>query len=307
VSAATLLAEQEEFDAPSRSLARVSLARFRRRPGAMIALGVLVAIFAAGLLAPVLANGWDILDLENIKAGPSASHIFGTDSLGRDLLKRTIYGIRTTETIALGGAAIATLIGVLVGALAGFYGGWLDASVMRVADLVTAYPAVIFTLAAIVYLSPVYPNTMIFVFAAFMWALVARVVRAEFVRLRETEFVEAARALGAGDVRIITRHLLPNAAGQILVAATSMIGLIVLVDATVEFFGYGIPEAVAPSLGNLVSDTVKFQFGLGANNDVAIQNYAWWDWFFPGLVLVGILVCVNLVGDALDEALNPRR
>ena len=140
-----------------------------------------------------------------------------------------------------------------------------------------------------------------------MWALVARVVRAEFVRLRETEFVEAARALGAGDLRIITRHLLPNAAGQILVVATSVIGLIVLVDATVEFFGYGIPEAVAPSLGNLVSDTAKFQFGLGANSDIAIQNYAWWDWFFPGIVLVGILVCVNFVGDALDEALNVRR
>src|SRR2546423_2292733 len=178
---------------------------------------------------------------------------------------------------------------------------------MRLADLVTASPAVIFTLAAFVYLSPVYPKTLIFIFAAFMWALVARVVRAEVVRLREQEFVEAARALGAGDLRILVRHLLPNAAGQILVAGTSVIGLIVLVDATVEFFGYGVPAEVAPSLGNLVSDTVKFQFGLGANNDIAIQNYAWWDWFFPGIALVLILVCVNLVGDALDEALNPRR
>jgi peptide/nickel transport system permease protein len=306
VTAATLEVEQQ-FDVRPRSLARVGLHRFFRRPAAVVALVVLLAIFAAGLLAPVIGNGWDIIDLKHIKAAPSVAHPFGTDSIGRDLLKRTIYGIRTTELIALAGAALATFVGVILGALAGYFGGWLDAIVMRLADLVTAYPAVIFTLAAIVYLTPVYPHTMIFVFAAFLWALVARVVRAESVRLREQEFVEAARALGASDLRILTRHLLPNAAGQIVVAATSLVGLIVLIDATVEFFGYGIPAAVAPSLGNLVSDTVKFQFGLGATYDIAIQNYAWWDWFFPGIVLVAILVCVNLVGDALDEALNPRR
>jgi len=305
VTAATL--ELEQYDVRSRSLTRVGIHRFVRRPGAVAALAVLLAIFLVGLLAPELGRGWDIIDLQNIKSPPSTAHIFGTDSIGRDVFKRTIYGVRTTEEIALGGAALATLLGVVFGALAGWYGGWLDATAMRLADLVTAYPAVIFTLAAFVYLSPVYPHTLIFIFAAFMWAMVARVVRTEFVRLREQEFIEAARALGAGDLRILFRHLLPNAAGQILVAATSAIGLIVLVDATVEFFGYGVPAEVAPSLGNLVSDTVKFQFGLGSSYDIAIQNYGWWDWFFPGLVLVAILVCVNLVGDALDESLNPRR
>jgi peptide/nickel transport system permease protein len=304
---AVALETEQQFDVRSRSLARVGLRRFIRRPAAVAALVVLVVIFVAGLLAPWAGQGWDIIDLKNIKAPPSAAHIFGTDSIGRDVFKRTIYGVRTTETIALGGAALATLVGVVLGALAGYFGGWLDAGAMRLADLVTAYPAVIFTLAAFVYLSPIGPNTMIFIFAAFMWAMVARVVRAETVRLREQEFVEAARALGASDLRILTRHVLPNALGQILVAGTSVIGLIVLVDATVEFFGYGVPAAVAPSLGNLVSDTVKFQFGLASTYDVAAQNYAWWDWFFPGLTLVAILVCVNLIGDALDEALNPRR
>ena len=307
MTAAALEVEQDTFDVRSRSLARVGLRRFVRRPVAVAALVILLAIFVAGLLAPTVANGWDIIDLNNIKAPPSSAHIFGTDSIGRDLFKRTIYGVRMTEMVALGGAALATVVGVLLGALAGFYGGWLDAIVMRLADLVTAYPAVVFTLAAFVYFSPLAPHSLIYIFGAFMWALVARVVRAELVRLREQEFVEAARALGAGELRILFRHLLPNAAGQILVAGTSVIGLIVLVDATVEFFGYGIPAAVAPSLGNLVSDTVKFQFGLAATYDIAVQNYAWWDWFFPGVALVLILVCVNLVGDALDEALNPRR
>jgi ABC-type dipeptide/oligopeptide/nickel transport system permease subunit len=131
-------------------------------------------------------------------------------------------------------------------------------------------------------------------------------VRADVVRLREAEFVEAARALGASNARIVVRHVLPNALGTIVVALTSLVGLVVLVDATVEFFGFGIPEAVQPSLANLVADTAKFKFGLAANSDIAALQYGWWMWFFPGLFLVLILVCVNLVGDALDESLNVR-
>jgi peptide/nickel transport system permease protein len=136
-----------------------------------------------------------------------------------------------------------------------------------------------------------------------MWAVVARVVRAHIATLRENEFVDAARALGASDARIIFRHLLPNAGGTILVAATSLIGQIILIDATVEFFDYGLPAAISPSLGNLISDVVQFKFGL--SNDPAAAGLGWWTWFFPGLVLVIILVCINLVGDALDAALNP--
>jgi peptide/nickel transport system permease protein len=174
---------------------------------------------------------------------------------------------------------------------------------MRVGDLVTAYPAVILTLGAIVYFGEAYPHTLILIFAAYMWAGIARVVRAHVATLREQEFVDAARALGASDMRILFRHLLPNASGTVVVAATALVGQIVLIDATVEFFGYGLPSAVSPSLGNLVADVVQFKFGL--SNDPAVAGLGWWTWFFPGLVLVAILVCLNLVGDALDAALNP--
>jgi peptide/nickel transport system permease protein len=304
VSAVAL--EAEEVFAPRRSLLRLGIRRFARRPVALGALTVLVAILAAGALAHVLVGGGAAeIDLDHVKNGPSLAHLFGTDNVGRDVLKRTVYGVRTTEEVALAAAGLASLIGVLAGLVAGYFGGWLDAIVMRVADLVTAYPAIVFTLAAFVYFRPVWPHTLILVFTSFMWAIVARAVRAETLRLRETEFVEAARALGASTPRILFRHVLPNVTGPIVVAATSLFGLVVLVDATVEFFGFGIPEAVQPSLGNLVADTVKFKFGLAANSDVAALQYGWWTWFFPGLVLVLILVCVNLVGDALDEALNP--
>jgi peptide/nickel transport system permease protein len=265
-------------------------------------------LFVAGAFAHVIApRALYTIDLSPkvIHHAPelAGGHIFGTDWVGRDMLIRTLYGIRTTEEVALAAMLLATLIGVVAGALAGYYGGWLDALVMRIADLVTAYPAVILTLAAIVYLGEAYPHNLIFIFAAIMWAVVARVVRAHIAALRENEFVEAARALGASDARIIFRHLLPNASGTILVAATSLIGQIILIDATVEFFDYGLPAAVSPSLGNLIADVVQFKFGL--STDPAAVGLGWWTWFFPGLVLVVILVCVNLVGDALDAALNP--
>lgn len=292
--------------APRRSLLRVGLRRFGRRPIAVSALVVLLAIFFVGALAHVIVgSSGDEIDLLHVKNGPSLAHLFGTDNVGRDVLKRTLYGIRTSELVALSAAGIATVVGVAAGLLAGYFGGWLDALIMRVADLVTAYPAVVFTLAAVVYFRPVWPHTLIIVFSSFMWATVARVVRADALRLRETEYIEAARALGASNARILVRHLLPNIGGTILVAATSLIGLVVLVDATVEFFGFGISQSVAPSLGNLVADTVKFKFGLASNSDIAAIQFGWWTWFFPGLVLVVILVCVNLVGDALDEVLNP--
>jgi ABC-type dipeptide/oligopeptide/nickel transport system permease subunit len=302
----TATPELAAYATARRGLGALALRRFLRMPLALSALALLVVIFGAGAFATVIApHGWEQVDLSpsGLHRAPELAHLFGTDAVGRDMLVRTLYGIRTTEEVALAAALLATLVGVAAGSLAAYYGGWLDALVMRVADLVTAYPAVILTLAALVYLGEAYPHNLILIFAGYMWAVVARVVRAHVATLRQNEFVDAARALGASDPRILIRHLLPNASGTILVAATSLVGQIVLIDATVEFFGYGLPAAITPSLGNLVADVVQFKFGL--STDPAAVGLGWWTWFFPGLVLVAILVCVNLVGDALDTALNP--
>jgi len=186
-----------------RGLAGLAIRRFIRRPVAVVSLLVLLAVLIAGALAPVIApHGWNWIDLSPsvVHRPPSLAHLFGTDPIGRDMLDRTLYGIRTTEETAFGAAALATLLGVLAGALAGYYRGWLDVVVMRIADLVTAYPAVILTLAAIVYLGEVYPHDLILIFGGYMWAVVARVVRAHIAALRTHEFVEAARALGASDL-----------------------------------------------------------------------------------------------------------
>jgi peptide/nickel transport system permease protein len=294
---------------PARGLGSLALRRLIRRRVAIGALLVVVAVFVAGALAQVLApHGWNVIDLTSggPHQPPSLAHPFGTDVIGRDMFVRTLYGIRTTEEVALAAALLAALVGVIAGAIAGYYGGLADAIVMRLADLVTAYPAVVLTLAALVYLREAYPHNLILIFGAIMWAVVARVVRAHVATLRQHEFIDAAQAFGASDARILARHLLPNAAGTILVAATSLVGQIILIDATVEFFNYGLPASVSPSLGNLVADVVQIKFGLASGLDqIAASQQGWWTWVFPGLVLVLILVCVNLVGDALDAALNP--
>jgi peptide/nickel transport system permease protein len=267
---------------------------------------VVVVLFVAGGLAGVLAPGGDIqINLNAVHQGPElhGGHLFGTDWVGRDMVVRTLYGIKTSETVALLAALIATAVGVTCGCVAGYYGGWADALVMRLADLVTALPAVVLTLAALVYFGEAYPHILALIFSGYMWAGLARIIRADVARIRAQEFVEAGRALGASDLRILRRHILPNIGGTIAVAATALVGQIVLIDATVEFFGYGLPSSVAPSLGNLVADVVQFKFGL--SNDPAVLNLGWWTWVFPGLTLVLILVCLNVVGDALDEALNP--
>ncbi len=277
------------------------------QPVAIVALLVLVAIFAAGAFAPQIApHGWNAIDLSSQWANhaPTLSkwHLSGTDNIGRDVLVRTLYGLHDTEFIVLLGAALATVIGLVIGSVAGFYGGWIDVLLMRATDLVAAFPAMVLMLAVFALISNVTPLEATLTFAAYMSTFVARVVRARVVSLAVEEFVQAARALGAGDLRILVRHLLPNAAGTVVAAGTSLIGQIALLEATVEFIGFGVSSQVRPTLGNLIADATSN--GIGSYNALGL---GWWVWACPAIFLVVILVCANLAGDGLDAALNPRR
>jgi peptide/nickel transport system permease protein len=172
---------------------------------------------------------------------------------------------------------------------------------MRFVDLARSFPAVMLSLAAIVFFFPVWPHTMVLVLGAYMWTLVARVVRGHAVSIVEHEYVEAARALGASDLRIIRTHVLPNVAGTVVVGATAALAQAVLLEATIEYFSYGLPASRWPSLGNLLADDT-LDGGLG------IQGYrqlGWWAWTFPALTLALLLLAVNVFGDELDAALNP--
>jgi peptide/nickel transport system permease protein len=269
--------------------------RFFRHRLAMVSLVVLLIVLGAGLAADWVAPyAYDEIDLENSGVGPTleGKHFFGTDVLGRDYFSRVVYGIQTSERVAFIVAGLSTLIGVLVGAFAGYYGRWADNLLMRLTDLVLTLPglAVLLTLSA--FLGDGSQYRVAVILALLFWTTLARIVRGSFLSLREKEYVEAARAAGSGDGRIMFRHILPNAIGPIIVNATLIVGLAILVEAALSFLGFGI-QPPTPALGKLIAD----------GEDTA-STY-WWLVTFPGLTIVLIVLCINFVGDGLRDALDP--
>jgi ABC-type dipeptide/oligopeptide/nickel transport system permease subunit len=279
----------------ARSQWRYVMRRFVRHRLAVASLVLLVVIFVAGALASHIAPyGLDEIDLGNTSAGPTlhGSHFFGTDQIGRDYFSRVLFGIRTSERVALLVAALSTLIGTTIGAIAGYYRGLVDNLLMRLTDLVLTLPALAVLLTASAFLGRGSPTRVAVILALLFWTTLARIVRGTFLSLREKEYVEAARAAGAGDLRIIVRHMLPNAAGPIIVNATLTVGLAILVEAVLSFLGFGV-QPPTPALGKLIAD---------GQNSAASQ---WWLVTFPGLTIVLIVLCVNFVGDGLRDALDP--
>lgn len=232
--------------------------------------------------APMLHGGW---------------HLLGTDGIGRDIFVWLLWALHTSEQSAVYGTLLATLIGVVLGGIAGFRGGWPDAILMRIGDTFGFLPALMLLLIAYVYFEPITVFKATIILSCYLWIPVARVVRAEFATLREREFIEAARSLGASDRRIFLRHLLPNAGSTIIVAATALLGQVIMLEATIEFFGLGVPAQLSPTLGNLIGDGQRGVLYLG---------WGWWTWALPAILLVVVLACANLFGDGLADALRPR-
>jgi ABC-type dipeptide/oligopeptide/nickel transport system permease subunit len=268
--------------------------RFFRHRLALIGLLGLVIIFGAGIFAGQIAPyGYYQIDLTHILQGPSSAHYFGTDALGRDEYTRVLYGIRTSMEVGVFVAFLSTFVGLFIGAVAGYYGGWMDNLLMRFTDLVLTLPllAVLLTATALLGQGNQWRVSLILVF--FFWTTTARVVRGVYLSLREKEYVEAAKASGAGDARLMFRHILPNTLGPIVVNATLAVGTAILVEAALSFLGFGI-KPPTPSLGVLVSDAQA-------------NPQQWWLTVFPGLTIVAIVLCVNFVGDGLRDALDPQQ
>ena len=269
--------------------------RFLRHRLAVASLILLILLALLAIFATrVSPYRYDELDLFNIASPPTLEghHLFGTDLLGRDYLSRVIYGLRTSLWVALLVAGLTTIIGTTIGAIAGYYGGKVDNALMRVTDLVLILPGLAVLLTASVFLGNGDPARVGVILAFLFWTGLARIVRGVFLSLREKEFVEAAKAAGAGDMRIIVRHLLPNVIGPIIVTVTLLIATAILVEAALSFLGFGI-QPPTPALGKLIAD------GQTQGLD------AWWLVTFPGLVIVIIALAVNFVGDGLRDALDP--
>jgi peptide/nickel transport system permease protein len=283
-------------------------ARFRRRPLGVSALAILVVFGILGLLAktvaPYAADDEFIQFLGHPQPPFSPHHLLGTDAISHDFLSQLLVSIHETTLSALVCVACTTAVGTIVGAVAGYYGGWFDALVSWLTTVIVAVPAIAFLLIVIIWHHfPVSPLQFAYWLTLVLWTGVARVVRASVATLRVREYVEAAQALGATDAHVLIRHLLPNAIGPILVAATSVAGQSIVLVATVDYLGYGFNEYTRPTLGGLLAVAAH---GITAPGTFAPVDAPWWLFVFPAVLLVLLLASVNLVGDALDDALNPR-
>jgi peptide/nickel transport system permease protein len=224
--------------------------------------------------------------------GPSRAHWLGTDELGRDIFSRLLFAGRVSLTIAFAVAIISQIIGVLVGAISGYYGRWLDSVLMRIVDFMMTLP----NLPVLLVLTRIFGGgvpVMIMVLAAFGWMGASRIVRGMVLSLREQAFTEASRALGASDWRIITRHMIPNSLAPVIVSATFSVGITIIVESALSFLGFGV-RLPTPTWGNMLQNVQHDMF------------MAPWKAFFPGFCILVTVLCFNFLGDGLRDALDPR-
>jgi ABC-type dipeptide/oligopeptide/nickel transport system permease subunit len=281
------------FDIAARSTWARARHRFLRHRMATASLVVLVLIFAAGLLASHVAPyGFNEVDLTSLSEPSSWAHPFGTNQIGSDYFTQVLYGIGIEARVALLVAFFGTLAGTLLGVVAGYFGGIIGEVLMRLTDLFLTFPPLIIVLVAAAYLHLTTAFSISLLFSCLLWMPLARIVRGTTLELREQEYVAAARAVGASDLRIILRHILPNAVGSVAVAATVMTAGAIVLETTLSYLGL-FDRQTFPSLGSVLA---------GANQEGLVN---WWGLFYPGLTLTIILNAIYFIGDGLRDALDP--
>jgi len=270
------------------------LQRITKHNLALVGLIILVPMFLCAVLAPLISPHDPVEpDLKNILTGPTWSHPFGTDTLGRDVLSRVIYGSRISLLVGFVSVGIATLIGIMIGAVSGYSGGIIDELIMRFVDLMMCFPTFFLILAVIALLEPSIWNIMI-VIGLTNWMGIARLVRAEILSIKGKEYVLAAKAMGFPRRRIIFGHVLPNALSPVYVVATLGIGGAILTESALSFLGIGV-QPPTPSWGNILTQ---------AKDNIEV---AWWLSLYPGLAIFLTVMGYNLLGEGLRDVFDPRR
>ena len=260
---------------------------------ALIGAGLVACLAVIALAAPLLT----VYDpagqsMAEKLSPPSRAHLLGTDELGRDVFSRMVFGSRISLSVGLAAVAISTLIGILVGAVSGYFGGWIDQVFMRLVDIVLSVPALFFILMLVVFLGPSIFNVMVII-GLTTWTDLARLVRAEVLSLKNREYVLAARASGASHARIIIRHILPNAMAPVFVSVTFGVAGAILIESGLSFLGLGV-QPPDPSWGNILTSGKDY-----------IET-AWWLTAFPGLAIFATIISYNLLGEGLRDILDPR-
>jgi peptide/nickel transport system permease protein len=277
------------------TLFRLSLRRFARHRLALVGLAILAVMIVLAVFAPWIAP-YDPtkLDLRAIRQPPSAEHLFGTDTVGYDVFSRFVWGARTSLIVGFGAVAVSVVIGTTLGVLAGYYGGWVDQVISRIIDGLLAMPQLLIVAVFVAVVGPSLQSVII-VIALFNWPRIGRIVRGQYLVLREAEFITAARVIGAVDRSILVRHLMPNVLGPLSVAATFYMAQAILLEAALSFLGLGV-KPPAPSWGNMVNL---------ATNANTLQNMPW-IWVPPALAIALLVLAITFIGDGLRDAVDPR-
>jgi ABC-type dipeptide/oligopeptide/nickel transport system permease subunit len=296
--AAAAAPQEAEYEVALESLTQWQLAwrRFKKHKLALVGLAVFGFMVLVAIFGPII-NPYDPLKIPNaLEPGgdpPSAAHWFGTDDVGRDVFTMVMNGARISVSVGGFSMLIAGFVGVIVGSIAGYIGGGVDNLLMRIVDVFFAVPFLFVILVAARFFGEGQVIPLILIFGLLSWPIIARLVRAMFLSLREAEFVEAARAVGVSDMRIAFRHILPNALGPVIVAMTLIMASNIVLEAFVSFLNFGIsPDQV--SWGNALSN---------AQNSLILGN--WWWAFFPGMAIALTVIAINFIGDGLRDALDP--
>lgn len=289
------IAMQGEAKYKTDSLGKIALQKFLKNKLAVIGAIIIILIIASAIIVPWITEyNPDKQDLLNQLSPPSKEHLLGTDDLGRDVFSRLLYGSRVSLSVGFLAVAGMMIIGTVIGAIAGYFGGIFDSVLMRFVDVIISFPQIFLLITLIAVLQPSL-NTLIIVFALFSWTSTARLVRGEFLSLRNREFVLAARTMGIRTWKIIFSHILPNAMGPVIVSATLQIGYVILAESTLSYLGLGV-QPPTPSWGNMLQSA----------QDYNIMLNAWWYPLFPGFMILITILSFNFVGDGLRDALDPK-
>ena len=280
-----------------RSPLQLSIRRFFKNRLAVLGLIILLVVVLIAIFAPLFAEHDPLkTNMLKVEQSPSKEHYLGTDSSGRDNFARLVYGSRISLTIGLAAMLFTVAIGVLLGSLSGYYGGLVDGIIMRATDLALALPFLVLALTIISIVEKVTVGIFVTIIALTTWPTLTRIIRGSFLSLREQEFVQGAKAIGASDLRIIRKHFLPNAIGPIIVNATLLMATMIIAESALSFIGMGIPQPT-PTWGNMITE---------AQNIRILRNHPE-AWIPPGLSILITVLAINFIGDGLRDAFDPKR
>lgn len=269
--------------------------RFRRHRLALAGFLLLSLLTITSVVAPAfLMHGPNRINTSSVSQSPNSEHWLGSDQGGRDVLSRLVQSGRVSLSVGVLVVLISGAIGITLGALAGYFGGWIDSIVMRFTDVILSFPTILVVITVIALIGPGLLN-LIFAMSLAAWPPMARLLRADFLSLRERDFILAARSVGVPGTRIVIRHLLPNAMAPIIVAATFGVATAILLEAGLSFLGLGVPIPTA-TWGNMLSQA----------QTLSVLESMWWQWIPPGLMITLTILAINFIGDGLRDALDPR-